>query len=313
MSFLSIIPQVWGDGFRMLYSFAKVWFRSEALSRTDSASMIMVTGCEKYADLLSPALPCDRSRPDWMTHGFDTSHTYAETEPFPKFLVFDMAECEEAAMHVVHAHGGLLPHAHPLFAPNLTPIDVTSAVKAVFKKDDDVYIHVTEARDALRTVLHFAAGMARSRYQHSHPAFACLKTPWHLYSSPLPGEMMRYLAKTFEGCRNSIRVAPPSQIRLELETCLILAFAPYVLSDQFRSVNGKSTIVPNYFASMLEERSRWDPHVMRDVIYICEQGLVEDGEDLSSLWEAWRWVVKTYVGLLVLRHRYRQKEEIVWV
>ncbi|KAF2439837.1 hypothetical protein P171DRAFT_447822 [Karstenula rhodostoma CBS 690.94] len=313
MSFLGIIQQVWGNGTSIIYALVKAWLRPPALSRTDNANTILLTESEKYADLLvanSPVLSHGRSRPEWMTHGIDTSHKYEDhTEPFP---TFDVVECEEAAMRVAHAQAGLLPPAHPLFAPDLTPIDGMSAVRADVRQYDDVFIHVAEARDALRTALHFASGKARSRYQHSHPAFASPKTPWRLNSSPLADEMTRCLTKTYQGCRHSVRVAPPSQIRLELETCLILAFASYVLSDAFMDAGGKNTIVPEFFAFVVEEGARWNPHATREVIYLCEEGLVEDGEDFLKLWEAWRWVVKIYIGILVLRHRHRPREDIIW-
>jgi hypothetical protein len=316
MSLLSIIPQVWGNGARMLYASLKTWLGVKTLSGTDSTSMIVFIDSEKYADLLaanSTELPCGRSRPEWMTHGMDESHTYEDhTERFPSFPVFDVAECEEVAMRAAHAHAGLLLPPHPLFEPDLTPIDGTSAVRLDSRQDEDIFVHAAEAHDAVRTALHFAAGKARSRYQHSHPAFASPKTPWLTYSSPLAGEMMRCLVKTFQGCRNAIRVAPSSQIRLELETYLILAFAPYVLSDAFEGADGKNKIVPENFASMVEEGAKWNPHATRDIIHFCEEGLVHDGEDLLKLWAAWRWVVKTYVGILVLRHMRRPKEEIIW-
>ncbi|KAK7190362.1 hypothetical protein PSPO01_03337 [Paraphaeosphaeria sporulosa] len=312
MSFLCIIPLVWGNGARMFFVLAKKWLRPLALSSTDSTSTILLTECEKYTELLSPALPCSRSRPGWMTRGFD-AHTYQDrAEHFPAIPIFDTAECEEAAMRAAHAQAGLLPPARPLFAPDLTPIDGASAVGASYRQDADIFIHAEEARDALHTSLHFAAGKARSRYQHNHPAFASPKTPWLLYSSPLAGEMTRYTTRTFQDCRNSIRVAPPSQIRLELETCLILAFAPYLLSNNFRNANGKNTIVPKIYTSFLEEQSKRSPHAMRNFISFCEEGLVEDGEDLLQIWAAWRWVVTTYVGILVLRHRQRPREEIAW-
>jgi hypothetical protein len=194
----------------------------------------------------------------------------------------------------------------------LTPIDGEGAVRVAFRPHEDIFVHAAEAHDAMRTALHFAAGKAQSRYQHSHPAFASPKTPWLTYSSPLAGEMMRCLAKTFQGCRNKILVAPPSRIRLELETCLVLVLAPYVLSDAFKGANGKNKIVPEDLVSMIGEGARWNPHATRDIIQFCEEGLVHDGEDLSRLWAAWRWVLKTYVGILVLRHMRRPKEDIIW-
>jgi hypothetical protein len=112
MSFLRIIPQVWGDGARLLYASIKMLLGLETVSGTDSTSTILWTGSEKYADLLavnSPELPYGRSRPHWMAHGIDESHVYEDhTEPFPSLIVFDVAECEEVAMHAAHAHAGRL-------------------------------------------------------------------------------------------------------------------------------------------------------------------------------------------------------------
>lgn len=296
----------------MLCKFAQKWLKPPALSRTDSSSTLIMTECEKYPELHYPSLPCERTRPDWMTHGFEPCASPERAENFPDFPVFDTAEHEEAAMRAVHAQAGLLKPAHPFFVPDLTPINGMSAARASYKQENDVFIHAAEAHDALRSSLHFAAGKARSRYQHSHPAFARPDIPWRLYSSPLAGEMLKCIENTFKGCRNSIRVAPPSQIRLELETCLAVALAPYLLSKSFRNARGESTIVPEALVSFLEEESRFGPCAMRDVIACYEEGLVEGGDNLLRIWAAWRWVVKVYVGTLVLRHKQRPNEEVMW-
>ena len=216
-------------------------------------------------------------------------------------------------MHAAHAHADLLPAAHPIFAPDLTHIDGMSAVRAAVRQDHDIFIHEAEARDALRTALHFAAGKAKSRYQHSHPAFASPENPHMLFSSPLAGEMMKYIGRTYQGCCSSIRVAPPHQIHTELENCLVFAFAEYVLSDAFKNANGEYTIVPDSIASVVEQGTSGNPMATREVIESCEEGLVDGGEDLLKMWAAWRWVLKAYVGILVLRDRRRDREEIIWV
>lgn len=300
----------------MLFAMVKKWLSPFALSWTDSKSTIMVTGAAKHDDLLAvppSALHNGRSSPLWMTHGFNDSHAYEDhTELFPIFPVFTTASDELAAMRAANAQADLLTAPHPRFKPDLTPIDGMNAVRAALATNDDISIHKEEARDALRMALHFAAGKAKSRFQHTHPAFASPANPYQLFSSPLAGEMMKYIGRTYGGCRNSIRVAPPSQIRNELETCLIFAFAEYVLSGAFTDAEGKNKLLPEFVVHALEKGLNGDPVTTREIIDACEEGFIEGADEFVKIWAAWRWVLRIYVGALVLRDRRRQEDQIVW-
>lgn len=319
MSFLHIIPQVWADGARMLASFLREAFGPTSLSRSETTEALLLAGDfkEPQPSILTREAHRDgRSRPAWMTRGITPLNAYeTHSEPFPPFDALPPLD-EIHAMHAAHLYTGLAPSPRPMFLPDLTWLDTKRAMRIDQDTPEDIFIHEVEASDALAAALKLAHSDMRSPYSVYHPAFTPPRTLPKTASSPLTSVIAEYISDTHARCSHGIRAASPAQIRTELETCLMLAFAPYVTCDAFLDAQGRHTIFPRFLTRVVEDCARPDKGCLArtwDVIECCEVLRVEGAEGLLEIWDAWRWVVRCYVGVLVLRDRARRKEDVIWL
>ncbi|KAF1978815.1 hypothetical protein BU23DRAFT_188779 [Bimuria novae-zelandiae CBS 107.79] len=310
MSFLRIIPEIYANAGRMVYASLKNFLAPKSLNESNSTATILLTRSLKEYEGPATILakPFDsRSRPAWMSQGFTPSNTYEDhIEPF---LSLSEAELQdEEAMHAYHAHTSLLALPHLVFTPNLAPLDPSIAYTlSASSQDGDIAIHFSEAHEALLRAVHLISPACRS-----HPAFTSPLHPNTPFSSPLVSVMETYIRVTHATLPHSIRVAPPWQIRDELETCLLLAFAPYVTSRPFLTAQGENVLVPELVGGMVKEGAKGSLVQIREALQICELFELEGSEEFLGVWEAWVQVVECFVGLLVLRHEGREGE-VRWV
>ncbi|KAK3215781.1 hypothetical protein GRF29_8g1035532 [Pseudopithomyces chartarum] len=254
---------------------------------------LLTTAFKDSFDLPTTPLPAldGRSRPSWMTHGFTPPSPYENhTESFPSLDVQD-PDAEFQAMHAAHSSANLLLPPTPVFPPSTTPIDMSQITPSMTHRTTDISIHKEEAYSALSSAMALACTTPNSRYTLKHPAFTPPK-PYHgLPHSPLLGVITRFIEHTHRSLPHLIRVASPNQIRLELETCLLLEFAPYVHSGTFYDDEGlENSVVPWEVFARVEDAVNGEFEglvFVRDAIGKCEKKEVEDGEEFLGIWEAW--------------------------
>ena len=313
MSFLYIIPQVWADGTHMLVSSIKQALGPTSLRKSNTNETIILTA--EFVDFVPPTPKTvsafwDRSRPTWMTRGITPLNEYENhSEPFPAYDAMDPLD-EYHAMCAAHVYTDLVPTPRPIFLPDLTPLDTQSAIRVPQDTHGDIFFHEAEA--ALEKALRLAHSDTRSPYMSTHPAFT---TPQTTSDSPITRVIAEYIEDTHARCPNGIRVASPFQMSRELETCLLLAFGPYMTSKAFLDAQGKNTVVPEMVTEFLEEGGgigRAYLTRLRDAMQCCKELRVKGSEGMLEMWDAWKWVAKCYVGVLVLRHEARKEEQVVW-
>ncbi|KAJ4300046.1 hypothetical protein N0V90_005295 [Kalmusia sp. IMI 367209] len=243
---------------------------------------------------------------NYETHyikALDEQDLTTHTEPFPLHPDFSDPADEEIAMNSHHNQVALLLPPHPTFTPDLSTIDAKAACKVPMgTQTHDISIHKREAIEAMRTALAFTAGKSLSRYCCSHTAFTA--PGGGPYSSPIVGEFLQYIGRTHADCPNLIRVAPPLQIFRELKTCLEFAFTEYVTSA-FGDEDSEGGTVPEQIVEWFEEGLEGDVTATRDAIDACADGFIEGSERMLDIWEAWMWVLRCYLGILVLQNRRR--------
>lgn len=309
MSWLSTILKTCIQCARFFHAFMNQWFTLAKVISSKRTETICRTGGQNDSPLLD-----GRSRPEFMSRGFTPKQHETPTEAFPAYNALEPSE-EEAAMHAAHTYTDLLPIQVPDFSPTLTALDPRQALETSTNGHADIFIHKDEAHDALYTAMQFACVEPKALYSPTEPAFASPRT-LRPHTSPLLSTMWMYIEDTYEGAPHRIRVAPPSQLRLELETCLLLAFTTYVTSDAFCNAEGENTIVPAALADVLVAGASRGPGCLPDIreaVEWCEYLDLVGGEEFLDIWEAWKYVAECYVGLLVLRHEGRKVEEITWV